>query len=191
MIGSMTTECPPGPLLAIGEFARLTRLTTKALRIYAESGLLRPEQVDRASGYRYYSIEQVRTARLIGLCRATDLGLAEIAQLLGVLDTDPAQAIELLDAHLRGLEAEHTSRRALIRHVHAIIRREDPPMFPIRTRHVAAQRVMSMQRRLRADETDDFVAEAKRAFRRHLDGRTASVHADLPRHRRPRKRRAT
>jgi DNA-binding transcriptional MerR regulator len=174
MIGSMKTERSPGPLLTIGEFARLTRLTTKALRIYSESGLLRPEQVDRASGYRYYSIEQARTARLIGLCRATDLGLAEIAELLAALDTDPAQAAELLDAHLRGLEAEHTSRRALIRHVHSIIHREDPPMFSIQTRHVAAQRVMSMQRRLRADETDDFVAEAKAAFRRHLDGGTAS-----------------
>ena len=44
-------------------------------------------------------------------------------------------------------------------------------MFPIQTRHVTAQRVMSMQRRLNGDETDDFVAEAKEAFQRHLDGR--------------------
>ena len=174
MIGSMTTERSPGPLLTIGEFARLTRLTTKALRIYAESGLLRPEQVDRTSGYRYYSIEQARTARLIGLLRATDLGLAEIARLLAELDIDAAQAAELLDGHLRSLEAQHASRRALIRHIHAIIRREDPPMFPIHTRQVAAQRVMSIQRRLRADETDDFVAEAKAEFRRHLDGATAT-----------------
>ena len=114
MIGSMTTERSPGPLLAIGESARLTRLTTKALRIYAESGLLRPEQVDRTSGYRYYSIEQARTARLIGLLRATDLGLAEIARLLAELDIDAAQAAELLDGHLRSSKpstraAEHSS----------------------------------------------------------------------------------
>ena len=44
-------------------------------------------------------------------------------------------------------------------------------MFPIRTRHVTAQRVMTIQRRLRAAETDDFVAEARAAFRGHLDGR--------------------
>jgi hypothetical protein len=31
---------------------------------------------------------------------------------------------------------------------------------------------MSIQRRLRADETDSFVAEAKAAFAAHLDGRT-------------------
>jgi hypothetical protein len=46
-------------------------------------------------------------------------------------------------------------------------------MFPIETRHVTAQRVMSVQRRLRADETDEFVAWAKAAFRRLLDGTPA------------------
>ncbi|HET7013714.1 MAG TPA: GyrI-like domain-containing protein [Streptosporangiaceae bacterium] len=43
-------------------------------------------------------------------------------------------------------------------------------MFPIQTRHVPAQRVMSMQRRLRAPETDGFVREAKAAFADHLNG---------------------
>jgi DNA-binding transcriptional MerR regulator len=171
MIGDVTRERSPGRLLTIGEFAGLTRLTTKALRVYDELGLLRPQQVDRASGYRYYSVEQAQAARLIGLLRATDLGLTEIARLLAALETDPAQAVERLHGHLRRLEAQHTSRRALIRHVHAIIRREDPPMFEIQTRHIAAQRVMSMQRRLHGDETDNFVSEAKAAFQRHLDGR--------------------
>ena len=44
-------------------------------------------------------------------------------------------------------------------------------MFTVQIRHVSEQRVMSIQRRLRGDETDDFVAEAKLAFHRHLDGR--------------------
>ena len=43
-------------------------------------------------------------------------------------------------------------------------------MFPIRTRHVPAQRVMSIQRRLRAPETDAFVEEAKAALADHLGG---------------------
>ena len=65
-------------------------------------------------------------------------------------------------------------------------------MFPIQTRHVPAQRVMSIQRRLRAPETDGFVQEAKAAFAAHLKRRAAdrAVHADLPRHRRSRERRS-
>jgi hypothetical protein len=43
-------------------------------------------------------------------------------------------------------------------------------MFPIQTRHMAAQRVMSIQRRLRAPETGIFVEEARTVFAGHLDG---------------------
>jgi len=47
-------------------------------------------------------------------------------------------------------------------------------MFPIQTRHVPVQRVMSIQRRLHADETDSFVREAKDAFADHLAGASAT-----------------
>ena len=52
--------------LATGEFARRTGLSLKALRIYDENGLLRPAEVDPATGRRGYGAEQVPTARLIG-----------------------------------------------------------------------------------------------------------------------------
>jgi PPM family protein phosphatase len=41
-------------LLTIGEFAEATRISPKALRLYAEQGLLMPTRVDGDSGYRYY-----------------------------------------------------------------------------------------------------------------------------------------
>ncbi|WP_020673136.1 MerR family DNA-binding transcriptional regulator [Amycolatopsis nigrescens] len=42
------------PLISIGRFARVTGLMVKALRLYAEAGVLEPAQVDGASGYRFY-----------------------------------------------------------------------------------------------------------------------------------------
>lgn len=170
MMDGVTNQDPAGHLLSIGEFARLTRLTTKALPIYEDAGLLRPAEVDPTSGYRRYRTEQVHTARLIGLLRGADVGLAEIARLLAELDAAPEQASVRLADHLRQLEARHSSRRLLIRHIHAIIRHKEPPMFDVQTRHVPAQRVMSIQRRLHADETDAFIAEAKAAFADHLNG---------------------
>lgn len=158
-------------LLPIGEFGRRTQLTAKALRIYDQMGLLRPIDVDRSSGRRRYSVEQVRTARLIGMLRGADLSLAEIGLLLADLDGNDEQGVERLDRHLAELEARHTSRRFLIRHIRAILREEDLTMFVIQTRHVPAQRVMSIQRRLRAPETAPFIDEAKAAFADHLDGR--------------------
>lgn len=47
-------------------------------------------------------------------------------------------------------------------------------MFPIEIRHVPARRVMSVQRRLHAAETDGFVREAKAAFAERLDGTRAT-----------------
>jgi DNA-binding transcriptional MerR regulator len=155
-------------LLAIGEFAHQTRLTAKALRLYDEIGLLRPAEVDPSSGHRRYGAGQVREARLIGMLRGADLSLAEIGLLLSDLGRDRDLATTRLDRHLIELEARHTSRRFLIRHIHAILREEGQLMFPIQTRHVAAQRVMSIQRRLRAPETDAFVREARKAFAGHL-----------------------
>lgn len=161
-------------LFTIGEFAGLTRLTTKALRVYDDNGLLRPAQVDPASGYRRYHADQVGTARLVGLLRGADVGLAEIAVLLADLSADRALAAARLDEHLRVIEQRHASRRLLVRHIHSIIREKEPTMFTIHTRHVPAQRVMSMQRRLHAHETDSFVEEAKAAFAAHL-GDTAAT----------------
>jgi hypothetical protein len=39
--------------MSIGEFARRSRLSPKALRLYNELGLLTPARVDDDSGYRY------------------------------------------------------------------------------------------------------------------------------------------
>jgi protein phosphatase len=39
-------------LMSIGEFARRSRLSPKALRLYDELGLLPPARVDEDSGYR-------------------------------------------------------------------------------------------------------------------------------------------
>ena len=169
MIGDVTPD-PACQLLTIGEFAHQTRLTAKALRIYDEIGLLRPADVDPASGHRRYGAGQVRLGRLIGMLRGADMGLAEIGLLLADLGQNSDLATAHLERHLSQLEARHTSRRFLIRHIHAILREEDPPMFPIQTRHVPAQRVMSIQRRLRAPETDAFIEEAKAAFAGHLAG---------------------
>ena len=45
-------------LIAIGAFSRITRLSTKALRLYDEMRLLTPARVDPATRYRYYHLEQ-------------------------------------------------------------------------------------------------------------------------------------
>jgi DNA-binding transcriptional MerR regulator len=161
------------PLLPTGEFSRRTGLSLKALRIYDDLGLLKPARVEPGSGRRGYATTQIRAARLIGMLRGAGLSLTGIGPVLDDLARhDPNGAVSRLDQHLAELEQTHTGRRLLIAHLKAIVRdqEEDPPMFPIETRHVPAQRVMSIQRRLRAPQTDGFVREARAAFAAHLGG---------------------
>jgi DNA-binding transcriptional MerR regulator len=69
-------------MLRIGDFARLGRVTVKALRHYDEEGLLRPADVDRATGYRFYMPDQLIT--LSRILQLKDLGfpLTEIRALI-------------------------------------------------------------------------------------------------------------
>jgi len=55
-------------LFKIGEFSKLVRIPTATLRFYDQVGLLKPLQVDRFTGYRYYSVSQLpRLNRILAL----------------------------------------------------------------------------------------------------------------------------
>ncbi len=97
-------------LLTIGEFARLARLSQKALRLYDELGLLRPFRVDEWSGYRYYAPSQLERARLVAWLRRTGMPLAQIG---AVLSAPPAEAAALVSAYLRVTEADFAERQRL------------------------------------------------------------------------------
>jgi len=97
-------------LLTIGEFARLSRLSPKALRLYDDLGLLRPFRVDEWSGYRYYEPSQLERARLVAWLRRLGMPLAQIG---AVVEASPVDAIVLVTAFLRVTEAEFAERQRL------------------------------------------------------------------------------
>jgi len=69
-------------MIKIGDFSKLCLVSVRALRYYEEMGLLEPVEVDRFTGYRYYSFDQLpRLNRILAL---KDLGfsLEQITQLL-------------------------------------------------------------------------------------------------------------
>jgi DNA-binding transcriptional MerR regulator len=63
----------PTNLMPIGEFAKRSRLSHEALRLYDAMGLLPPDFVDEQSSYRYYSETQLEKAKLIGLLRQLEM----------------------------------------------------------------------------------------------------------------------
>ncbi|WP_256673551.1 MerR family DNA-binding transcriptional regulator [Nocardia cyriacigeorgica] len=46
-------------MLSIGDFARRGRVSVRMLRHYDALGLLRPDRIDPATGYRYYQAGQL------------------------------------------------------------------------------------------------------------------------------------
>jgi len=97
-------------LLTIGEFARASRLSPKALRLYDELGLLPPAQVDEWSGYRYYAPSQLEVARLIAWLRRVGMPLATIKEVAGL---PAAEAADRVTAFLRVAEADFAERKEL------------------------------------------------------------------------------
>ncbi|MGW0173171.1 DNA polymerase III subunit beta family protein [Rhodococcus sp. NPDC003322] len=96
-------------LITIGVFARSSGLTPSALRFYADSGLLQPAEVDAASGYRYYTRDQLDRAVTIRRLREIDMPLEKIVE---VLDAGPEEAAVLIDRHVDALaEQVHRARR--------------------------------------------------------------------------------
>ena len=83
-------------MLSIGRFSQLTGLTTRALRLYDELGLLRPAAVDAGSGYRQYATEQITSAALISRLRGVEMPLEEVGHFL---DSDPGARERTLAAH--------------------------------------------------------------------------------------------
>jgi DNA-binding transcriptional MerR regulator len=89
-------------VLSIGDFARATQVSAKALRHYHHVGLLEPARTDPDTGYRYYAPEQIATARLIRRFRDLDMPLEEIRTV--VTTADVALREEMISRHLKRLE---------------------------------------------------------------------------------------
>ena len=96
--------------MSIGEFARRSRLSPKALRLYDGLGLLSPARVDELSGYRYYEDAQLDQARLIATLRQVGVSLTTAKELL---ELDPAELAEQLTAFWRDAESRHAGQREL------------------------------------------------------------------------------
>lgn len=97
-------------LLTIGAFARASRLTPKALRLYDELGLLPPAHVDPASGYRFYRPEQLDQARLVAWLRRLGMPLARIRTVCAL---EPGAAAAEVAAYWADVRADTAARGEL------------------------------------------------------------------------------
>lgn len=92
-------------MLKIGDFSKLSRISIRMLRHYDQLGLLVPESVDGATGYRYYSEAQLPLAGRIQALKNLGFGLQIIAEILGKYE-DAQQMEQFLIAKKREIEEQ-------------------------------------------------------------------------------------
>lgn len=97
--------------LSIGDFARASGLTPKALRLYDELGLLAPAWVDPFNGYRWYEPDQLDRACLVARLRLLGMPLVQIRSVVAL---SPGVAADQVAAFWRQAEADLAARRGVV-----------------------------------------------------------------------------
>jgi DNA-binding transcriptional MerR regulator len=151
--------------LPAGVFARRSRLSTKALRLYASNGVLVPNRIDSANGYRWYHESQLRDARLVRVLRRAGMPLALVAQVLNA----PHEGREaLVVSYWAEVECTISYQRELVGHLSRTLsgRKDSYPMQEITTRDVPEQTVLTEQAHVNAANLSAWIV---RAGTRQLD----------------------
>jgi DNA-binding transcriptional MerR regulator len=161
--------------LSIGSFSRVSGLTVKALRHYDEIGLLEPARVDESTGYRYYGLEQARTAEAIRRLRALELPLDEIRELLGA---DEPVVRERLAVHRARLEGQAVETKRILDELDRIIDGKEKlvpdsaELAPeLEVKDVPARRVAFVAERVQMEEMKKVVPRNINKVARAVDGR--------------------
>ena len=90
--------------LKIGEFSQLMQVTVKTLRHYEQKGLLLPDEVDKCTGYRYYSIDQMQRLQNIRDLQRLGFSLDEIKELFE--DNSHIPSIQQLTEKIKETETQ-------------------------------------------------------------------------------------
>ncbi len=146
------------PHLTIGQFARRSMLSPKALRLYDRQGLLVPAEVDPDSRYRRYRESQLADARLIARLRWLDMPLATVAELMAM---PPDRRSDVLVGWWDAEERRMAGKRELL--VHLLIamsgKERNFDMYQIEERDVAEQVVVTEQRHITVHGLTDWFGE--------------------------------
>jgi DNA-binding transcriptional MerR regulator len=162
--------------LTIGQIARLSGLTTKALRHYDRLGVLRPAEVDEWNGYRRYGTEQVERARQIRVLRELELPLEEIRRILD--DPDSEEAAAQLAEHRRRIGARLTELQTVFYFLGKLIDGKEIEEVTLK-RPTSVSLEPELQRKLAADlfnHTWTLLEKADRS-ERETDLMIAATHA--------------
>lgn len=131
-------------MIRIGEFSKLAQVPVPTLRYYDQLGLLRPVGVDRSTGYRYYSADQLPRVHRILALKGLGFSLEQIGTVLDEGPT-PEQMRGMLRLRHAQIAQELAEGRSRLREVEArlrqIEREERMPSYDVVLKRVEPQLV--------------------------------------------------
>jgi len=128
-------------MFTIGEFSKITGLTVKTLRFYHDEQVLVPAFVDADTGYRYYSDDQVQTARAIAFLRGMDFPISELREILRQSqDTD--QMLLAIGTHRENIQQKVKNLKAIVRSLDKFIAAEREALLMAQQEHEVIEKVV-------------------------------------------------
>ncbi|MBV1757456.1 MAG: MerR family transcriptional regulator [Dethiosulfatibacter sp.] len=135
-------------MLKIGDFSRITRVSVRMLRHYDEIDLLKPQNVDKFSGYRFYSADQIPVVNRINVLKEMGFSLLEICGFLNK-KMDSEQVLSLLHNKKREISSAIEKENERLLRVETLIKFIDKEMFfmkyEIAIKTIPAFRVLSLR----------------------------------------------
>ncbi len=160
-------------MFRIGDFSKIGQVSVRMLRHYDKLGLLTPQEIDRFTSYRYYTIDQLpRLNRILAL---KDLGLS-LEQIKHLLDEDvvsPERLRGMLLIKQVELEQELKENQRRLGRVEARLQRmeqeDEPSPYEVVIKSVDPITVASTQEVVPTiDEVDFYCASLGRRLYQEL-----------------------
>lgn len=166
----------------IGELSRLCRIPVKTLRYYDSEGLLAPDEIDRFTGYRYYSAARIADCNRIISLKELGFSLEEIKKHLHAsADEDILALVDAKCAEIEEKSKELSLQLKKLTHIRKSLSEGERTMFPMAIRSGDTIRV-AYERKMYAtkSEAEETLAQMKSALPKQLIGeRTVVVNYEM------------
>jgi DNA-binding transcriptional MerR regulator len=153
-------------MFRIGEFSRIARVSGRLLRYYDSIGLLSPQRIDPATGYRYYTADQLTRLNRILALKDLGLSLEQVARMVDEkISTDEIRGMLMLKK--AELERSLSEEAARLRHIESRLQQIDEQGslrdYDVIVKSVPRQPYLSARRTYRG--FDDAVATLREVSR--------------------------
>ena len=130
-------------MLSIGEFARLGQVSPRALRHYAELGLIEPAHVDPVTGYRFYEVRQLADLHRVLALRDLGVALDQVRHLMDGSVEELRGMLHLREAEIAQSIADQQARLKRVgAHLDAIERGDGMQTLDIVVKHTEPIRMV-------------------------------------------------